>query len=49
METFLQNIRKEKIDDTLTTARKALESHLMAFAADISRLEERTVEMKELR
>ena len=49
MNVFLQSIRKERNVDSVTTARNALESHLMAFAADISRIENRTVEMNKLR
>jgi len=33
----------------LTTAREALESHLMAFAAEEARLAGRTVELDEMR
>ncbi len=32
-------------DDSLTTARESLESHLLAFAAEESRLEHRTINM----
>jgi predicted dehydrogenase len=49
MEVFLKSIRGEEKREFLSTARSALESHLMAFAADISRLENRIVEMSEIR
>ncbi|NPD88236.1 MAG: Gfo/Idh/MocA family oxidoreductase [Asgard group archaeon] len=49
MKVFLKSVRFREKEDILTTASNALESHLMAFAADISRVEERIVEMKELR
>ncbi len=49
MQAFLKNIRKIGKKDVLTTARNALESHLMAFAADTSRLENRIIEMREIR
>ncbi len=47
--SFLQTARDKSTQAPLTDVKSALESHLMAFAADISRLEERTVEMNELR
>lgn len=49
MKAFLSNVRKTGRKEALITARNALESHLMAFAADISRLEDRKVSLKELR
>ncbi len=49
LETFLSSVRDEKGKAKLTTARNALESHLMAFAADVSRLENRVIEMTEVR
>lgn len=48
MATFLQSVRTKNTRN-LSEAREALESHLMAFASDISRIEERIVEMDELR
>jgi len=49
MKAFLNNVSKENRKSILTDAQSALESHLMAFAADISRHEERVVEMDEIR
>ncbi|MHA1418549.1 MAG: Gfo/Idh/MocA family oxidoreductase [Candidatus Heimdallarchaeaceae archaeon] len=48
MSAFILSV-KTQTKESLSEAREALESHLMAFASDISRLEERVVEMKELR
>jgi predicted dehydrogenase len=48
MAAFIKNAR-EKNQESLSEVNEALESHLMAFASDISRTEERIVEMKELR
>ncbi|MCE7740286.1 MAG: Gfo/Idh/MocA family oxidoreductase [Candidatus Heimdallarchaeota archaeon] len=49
METFLKNVKSETTQDVLTNARASLESHLMAFAVDIARIEKRVVEMEEFR
>lgn len=53
MESFVRSLRAEnQADDalnTMTSARDSLESHLMAFAAELSRLEKRVVELAELR
>ncbi len=49
METFLKSVKSEIKHDVMTNARASLESHLMAFAADIARLEKRVVEMEEIR
>lgn len=49
MKAFLENIESESKQNVLTNARAALESHLMAFAADIARLENRVVELEEMR
>ena len=48
MAFFIKNAR-EKNQESLSEGSEALESHLMAFASDISRIEDRVVEMKELR
>ncbi len=49
MKAFIRNVGGEDRTKVLTDARASLESHLMAFAADISRLEERVVKMDEMR
>ncbi len=49
MKAFIKNVREQSKNGTMTSAKEALESHLMAFAADISRLEEKTVNLNELR
>jgi predicted dehydrogenase len=49
MKTFLENIKSQAKSDVMTDARASLESHLMAFAADIARLDNRVVELEELR
>ena len=46
IDRFLESIRKPGVDH-LSSARESLESHLMAFAAEQSRMEGRFVEMKE--
>lgn len=48
MESFIESLLKEK-HDALTSARASLESHLMGFAAEKSRLENRVVSLEELR
>lgn len=48
MSAFIKNVR-EKNKESLSEGDEALESHLMAFASDISRIESRVIEMKELR
>ncbi|MCK4896015.1 MAG: Gfo/Idh/MocA family oxidoreductase [Candidatus Heimdallarchaeota archaeon] len=48
MTAFIYSV-KNQTKEALSRAREALESHLMAFASDISRIEERIVEMEELR
>ena len=48
MDAFIQNVRTRNTS-MITDARESLESHLMAFAADISRIENRIVELKEMR
>ncbi|MHA1401587.1 MAG: Gfo/Idh/MocA family protein [Candidatus Heimdallarchaeaceae archaeon] len=47
-ETFINNVSSSN-RKILTSARESLESHLMAFAADISRIENRVVDLEELR
>jgi len=49
MEAFLQNVNNKDRASILTDAESSLESHLMAFAADNARREERVVSMKEIR
>ncbi|MHA1200014.1 MAG: Gfo/Idh/MocA family oxidoreductase, partial [Candidatus Heimdallarchaeaceae archaeon] len=49
MKAFIQNVNSEDRSLILTDAQASLESHLMAFAADISRLEERVVKMESIR
>lgn len=46
MEDFISLINKEK-DEALTSARKSVQSHMMAFAAEESRLENKIVMMKD--
>ena len=46
---FVDVVRRGAADEVLASGRVALESHLMAFAAERSRLEERLVEMAEFR
>ncbi|MCG3218481.1 MAG: hypothetical protein KAR35_05720 [Candidatus Heimdallarchaeota archaeon] len=48
LEAFVAYIREDD-KSKVTTAKESLESHLMAFAADISRVEGRRVNMKEVR
>ena len=45
---FLEAVQKRK-EEPLTNARAALESHLMAFAAEKSRAEKNVIEMDEFR
>ena len=49
MHSFLQSVRDKNKQPPLTDARAALESHLMAFAADKARLESKVIEMDNLR
>ena len=48
MRSFINAVRGEP-DDTLTSARASLESHLLAFAAEESRLHHTTINMAEYR
>jgi len=48
MDAFIQLLRKN-IANPLTSARASLESHIMAFAAEKSRLEEKVINMAEYR
>ncbi|MYI41291.1 MAG: hypothetical protein F4063_05025 [Chloroflexi bacterium] len=48
MRSFLNALRGEP-DDSVTTARESLESHLLAFAAEESRKEKSVVYMPEFR
>jgi len=47
MGEFIQNIRKGDISQGLTSAAISVQSHLMAFAAEKSRLENKVVHIKE--
>ena len=49
IKSFLQTVRERGNQHSLTDARSALESHLMAFAADKARLENKVVEMDKFR
>jgi predicted dehydrogenase len=46
-ESFLDSLQSNSKTIPLTTARASLESHLMAFAAEKSRMERRVIDMKE--
>ncbi len=48
VRSFLNYVRGN-IDDTVTTARESLESHLLAFAAEDARLNRQTIYMPEYR
>jgi len=47
MRDFLNLVRSGGQTESLTSAAKSVQSHLMAFAAEQSRLERRVIEMKE--
>ncbi len=53
MDSFVESLQSGSEDSQdeslLSSARASLESHLMAFAAEVSRLEKRQVAMKEMR
>ncbi|MCG3217049.1 MAG: Gfo/Idh/MocA family oxidoreductase [Candidatus Heimdallarchaeota archaeon] len=49
MNAFLQTVKMRSQQEILTDARSALESHLMAFAADKARLENTVVDMEKIR
>ena len=49
MRAFLKSVTGRDRTSIITDAQSSLESHLMAFAADISRLEDRVVKMEEIR
>jgi predicted dehydrogenase len=50
VNTILENVPpNSQNDENLTSARASLESHLMGFAAEKSRLEHRVVDLKEVR
>ena len=46
IDAFLQSLRDKENPQPLTNARASLESHLMAFAADESRINGSIIEMK---
>ena len=45
VDAFINNINDNERPDPLTSAEASLESHLMAFAAEKSRLEETIIDM----
>ena len=49
MESFVHSLQTGESTDTLTSAQASLESHLMGFAAEKSRLENRVINMDEMR
>ncbi|MGD8586977.1 MAG: Gfo/Idh/MocA family oxidoreductase [Chloroflexota bacterium] len=49
MGAFVELVRGEQNPEAITDARGALESHLMAFAAERARVESRLIFMKEMR
>jgi len=49
ISAFIESIRLNSTHEPLTNARESLESHLMAFAADRSRLSNQVIEMKAFR
>ena len=49
ISAFIESIRLNSTREPLTNARESLESHLMAFAADRSRLSNQVIEMKSFR
>jgi predicted dehydrogenase len=49
MAAFVKALQENDESTALTTARTSLESHLMAFAAEEARLEQKVVQMKEYR
>jgi hypothetical protein len=42
--SFLQSVREDAFEESLQAARDALESHLLAFAAEESRLDGKFIE-----
>ena len=49
MENFVRTLQANEATAALTTARTSLESHLMAFAADEARLNQKVVRMADIR
>jgi hypothetical protein len=47
LDAFIEYIRED--NKRVTSAKESLESHLIAFAADISRIERRRINMEEVR
>jgi hypothetical protein len=45
MRAFLDALREERTQDVPTSAGASVESHLMAFAAEASRIEHRTIDL----
>ena len=43
------SIAKKTTDDSLTSAKASLESHILAFAAEESRLQKKTIALEEYR
>jgi predicted dehydrogenase len=49
MDSFINSIKNRTTNDLLTTAEYSLESHILAFAAEESRLQKRVILMDEFR
>ena len=49
VDAFLKSIRSPNIKQPLTNARTCLESHLMAFAANDSRIKGTVIDMEDFR
>jgi predicted dehydrogenase len=49
IDAFLKSITDPNIRQPLTNARECLESHLMAFAADESRIKGKVIDMEDFR
>ena len=49
MDAFVEMLSNENYEGTLTSAMDSLESHLMAFAAEESRLNNKVINMEEYR
>jgi len=49
VDAFIETLLNPSIKEPLTNARETLESHLMAFAAEESRLKQKTINMEDFR